>query len=82
MYCMCVCVCVCVLYYCHRVATQLQLTNISIYNRQLLYSISKKILDKFTRRAKPIRIIIDLDNERPYKCCYTLVSVCNIQGDP
>ena len=24
----CVCVCVCVLYYCHRVATQLQLTNI------------------------------------------------------
>jgi hypothetical protein len=27
--CVCVCVCKCVLYYCHRVATQLQLTNIS-----------------------------------------------------
>ena len=29
--CVCVCVCKCVLYYCHRVATQLQLTNTSIY---------------------------------------------------
>ena len=27
--CVCVCVCKCVLYYCHRVATRLQLTNIS-----------------------------------------------------
>jgi len=27
--CVCVCVCECVLYYCHRLATQLQLTNIS-----------------------------------------------------
>jgi len=27
----CVCVCVCVLYYCHRVATQLQLTNVSYH---------------------------------------------------
>ena len=27
--CVCVCVCKCVLYYCHRVATQLRLTNIS-----------------------------------------------------
>ena len=27
----CVCVCVCVLYYCHRLATQLQLTNISYH---------------------------------------------------
>jgi hypothetical protein len=26
-------VCKCVLYYCHRVATQLQLTNISVYQR-------------------------------------------------
>ena len=35
-YCVCVCVCVCVcksvLYYCHRGATQLQLTNISSHN--------------------------------------------------
>jgi hypothetical protein len=29
-------VCKCVLYYCHRVATQLQLTNISIYRIDLL----------------------------------------------
>jgi len=28
-------VCVCVLYYCHRVATQLQLTNISINSNYL-----------------------------------------------
>jgi hypothetical protein len=29
--CVCVCVCICVLYYFHRVATQLQLTNISYH---------------------------------------------------
>jgi len=29
--CVCVCVCKCVLYYCHRVPTQLQLTNISYH---------------------------------------------------
>ena len=30
-----VCVCNCVLYYCHRVATQLQLTNISYHKRRI-----------------------------------------------
>jgi hypothetical protein len=34
----CVCVCVCVLYYCHRVDTQLQLTNISYHIKPEVYS--------------------------------------------
>ena len=43
--CVRVCVCVCVLYYCHRVATQLQLTNISyhIISQYITYHISHHI---------------------------------------
>ena len=39
--CVCVCVCKCVLYYCHRVATQLQLTNISYHfiSYHVVYSV-------------------------------------------
>ena len=39
--CVCVCVCKCVLYYCHRVASQLQLTNIPCH---ILYHISYHIV--------------------------------------
>jgi hypothetical protein len=44
----CVCVCKCVLYYCHRVATQLQLTNISyhITLHQYLYDLAVTYLVK------------------------------------
>ena len=35
--CVCVCVCKCVLYYCHRVATQLQLTDISCHIKMNLH---------------------------------------------
>ena len=42
--------CKCVLYYCHRVATQLQLTN--IYN--IIYTVSNHIQDVLKRDAKDV----------------------------
>jgi len=52
-YCVCVCVCMfvckCVLYYCHRVATQLQLTYIYHNHCPQKYSRQPRILFKYNR---------------------------------
>jgi len=51
--CVCVCVCKCVLYYCHRVATQLQLTNKSYHKFVLCLKVTQK---------KPHQVLLDLNS--------------------
>jgi hypothetical protein len=48
--CVCVCVCKCVLYYCHRVATQLQLRNMSYHMENALRAVCNfKLVSKSWR---------------------------------
>jgi len=55
--CVCVCVCKCVLYYCHRVATQLQLTNVSSYGME------KKLLFNHLELRQVLRQGVTVDDE-------------------
>jgi len=76
--CVCVCVCKCVLYYCHRVATQFRLTNISISisqnleeRRKSLYCVSVETLKRLVLLPAICRSTI----KKGSRCCVLMATL-------
>ena len=75
--CVCVCVCKCVLYCCHRVSTQLQLTNISVSIHVFRWTCTRLVLctlrhdNAVAYRGGGWRSIRPWNSEGPPKSCKT-----------